>query len=83
MYPKKVPEDMFHPLEVLRWQFNDLLSLRRFSLSSGSDMSDEADTAGSHIPNSVNEEENEAGRHYSEHPNSVAFGQAAEAGHFL
>lgn len=74
---------MFHPVKVLRWQFNDLLSLRRFSLSSGSDMSDETDIAGSHVSNSINKEKNEAGHHYSEHPNSVALSQATEAGHFL
>lgn len=30
VYPKKVPEDIFHPLEVLMWEFNDILSLEVF-----------------------------------------------------
>lgn len=42
---KKVPEDIFHPLKVLMWQFNDLLTLRRFSLRGGNNTPDESDIA--------------------------------------
>lgn len=41
---------MFHPLEILMWQFNGHLSLRRFSLSSGSDVPDDTSIAWSSCP---------------------------------
>lgn len=41
---------MFHPREVLMWQFNGHLSLRRFSLSSGRDVPDDTSIAWSSCP---------------------------------
>lgn len=38
--PKESSRRLFHPLEVLMWQFDGHLSLRRVSLSSGSDVPD-------------------------------------------
>lgn len=75
VYPKKVPGDMFHPPDVLMWHFNDLLSLRRFSISGGNDTPDEMDTVWNSCPQQYQQWKMREDS-MTEQPSSVAFSHA-------